>query len=235
MYYENNHHINNLSRDISGSYLGSFGRLFQKQAEMKTKLLAWLISVQKYIYYILAFLFFMLIVFMKGCQYGKQHKKCPEIITNTVIIHDTVTHEIVSTYPHYINHTDTIIYIDTVLQDVDTAAILKDYFATHISDNRWQDSLVIVDLKTYISENKLKNSIFNYRILRPQTITVNTVDNSIHYNKYLLLGLNVPLKDKNYETIECTFVAPKWYAGAGYMPNIKSFTAKAGINILRFK
>jgi hypothetical protein len=200
-----------------------------------TKLLAWLISVQKYIYGILAFLCVLLIVFMKGCSYGRDHKKCPEVITNTIVVHDTVTHEIVSTYPHYINHTDTIIYVDTVLQKVDTLKILADYFSLHVSDNRWSDSLLTVDLKTYISENKLKNSVFKYKITRPQTLITNLVDNSIHYNKYLYAGGSIPVKDIRYAAFSGFYAFSRGLIGLGYNPYLKSVNVTGAIKIAKLK
>jgi len=86
-----------------------------------------------------------------------------------------------------------------------------------------------------VSENKIYPQKFDYKIKRPQTIIVNTVDNSSHYNRYITVGLGMPLNDPNYFSIEGTFQTEKYYAGASYIPELKSFGIRAGIPIVKFK
>ena len=135
-------------------------------------------------------IFVMFACFVSGCCYHKNHSKCPEIITNTVILHDTLIHQIIDTIPFYIQKTDTIIYTETIIQPVDTAMILRDYFALHVYDREWygldsltNDSLLYVNIHDTITRNKSIGNKFEYRILRPQTINNYTQDNSITYNK----------------------------------------------------
>ena len=82
-------------------------------------------------------IFVMFVCFVSGCNYHKKRFKCPEITTNTIIIHDTLIHEIVDSFPYYVQNWDTIIYTDTIIQPVDTAEILRDYFALHVYNRHW--------------------------------------------------------------------------------------------------
>jgi hypothetical protein len=173
--------------------------------------------------------------FIKGCQYGKQQVHCPDITTETIYVHDTVTHRIVDRFPYYISHTDTIIELVQYPAKIDTAEILKDYFATHVIDRYWQDSLIRVDLKDYITQNKPGKNVFKYNILRPQTITHTTVDNSVTYNSYLYVGGSVPINKFDYSSIDLIVAFPKWVVGAGYMPGQNSFAIKGGVKLFQFK
>jgi len=173
--------------------------------------------------------------YIGGCQHGK--KLCTtDIVTNTVIVHDTLIHQIVDTFPYYIQGKERIIYRDTgTYHIVDTAFILRDYFATHITDNIFQDSLLKVDLQMHISENQLTHSVFKYRILRPQEIINTTVDKSVHYTKYINFGLDIPINNINYIELESTYNWSKGYIGIGYTPQLKSLNIKAGAVLFKFK
>ena len=191
--------------------------------------------IKKPFLYFCLFGAFIAIIFIGGCVHGRKTKKCPEIITNTILVNDTVTYQIIDHVPYYIVHNDTVIYKETIIQQVDTAAILKDYFAIHVYDRHWQDSLIIVNLKDSISQNKSIGNIFRYKILRPQTIINNTIDNSITYNSYLTFGLGIPIKNVNYINLELDYNWRKGYAGIQYIPELKSFGVKAGVTLLKFK
>jgi len=180
-------------------------------------------------------LFVMFICFISGCNYHKNHSKCPEITTNTVIIHDTIIHNIVDTFPYYIVKTKEIIYRDTILREVDTANILRDYFAYHIYDRNWKDSLITVDLRDTVTENKFLRNEFTYKILRPQTIINYTQDNSVTYNSYLYGGLSIPINNINDIELNGLLTFPKAYIGMGYQPNIETFNVKLGVKLLSFK
>jgi hypothetical protein len=181
-------------------------------------------------------LIMFLLTFMKGCQYGKAHKICPQIETKTVIKHDTIDHYIPNYVPWYIAGKDTTIYKDKLIPaKVDTQAILKDYFAQHIYDRFWRDSLIQVDLKDMITQNNAYPQKFSYKILRPQTIINNTQDNSVHYASYLYLGGSVPINKFDYSSIDLTLALPKWSAGLGYMPGHNTFVIKGAIKIVAFK
>lgn len=181
----------------------------------------------------------LLFSFIGGCNRGKKLCK-QDIITNTVILHDTVIHNIVDSFPYYVHGVTQIVY-DTVYKNIDTIAVVRDYFSTHITDNLWQDSLVQVNIKTYISQNELKHSVFNYKILRAQSITYTTVDNSVHYARYVYFGASLPVypakvnnvSNINYIGLSGIYAFPKGYFEVMYQPYTKTFTIGTGIKILK--
>jgi hypothetical protein len=141
-----------------------------------------------------------------------------------------------------VNELDTIIYSDTVFKDVDTAAILKDYFATHVYNRDWQDSLLQVSLIDKVSRNNFTDSRFTYKILRPQEINYTTIDNSIHYSKYVFLGASLPLSpvkysgvsNMSYLSLSGLYAFPKGYIELTYQPYTKIITLGSGLRLFKF-
>lgn len=187
-------------------------------------------------------IFVMFACFVSGCNYHKNHHSCPEITTHTVIIHDTLIHCIVDSFPYYVSHTDTIIYSDTIIQPADTAAILKNHFALHVYNRKWygldsltNDSLLYVNIHDTITRNKSIGNKFEYKILRPRTIINNTQDNSIHYTKYIYMGLSVPAKNMEYTEISLLGAFEQLYIGIGYIPLQKGISFKAGMPLFKWQ
>jgi hypothetical protein len=200
-------------------------------------------TIYKYLIGIGIFILCLLFSFVSGCNRGKKLCK-QDIVTNTVILHDTVIHNIVDSFPYYIHGATQIVYeTDTIYKNVDTIAVVRDYFSTHITDNIWQDSLVQVKIKTYISQNELKHSVFNYKILRPQQITYTNVDNSVNFTRYIYFGASLPIypakvngiSNINYIGLNGIYAFPKGYAEIMYQPYTKTFTIGTGLKIFKFK
>ena len=189
----------------------------------------------KIIVYFAFFALFLAFSYISGCVHGRKTKVCPTITQSVIIKHDTVTRTIKDSYPEYITRTDTIIFTQLFPQEVDTAFILKDYFATHVYNRFWQDSLLRVDLTDYITQNKSIKNIFKYNILRPSQIITNTIDNSVTYNSYLTLGFGLPIKDITYINLNANYNWSKGYLGVQYMPKIKSFGVNLGATLFKFK
>lgn len=189
--------------------------------------------MNRIILYLVLIVTLVALSFAGGCRHGK--KQCnPETVTKIVIKYDTVTKTIIDKVPYYIIKHDSISYPVEVPANVDTALILEDYFATHIVNRIWQDSLLKVDLTDYISQNKPVHNVFNYQILRPQQIIIN-VDNSKHYSRYITAGLSVPIKDIRYTSFETNFIFRSGYIGAFYNYGLQSFGISAGTTLFRFK
>jgi hypothetical protein len=151
---------------------------------------------------------------------------CPEIVSDTIYVHDTITHYIPDTIPYYIQGKDSIVYLhDTIPADVDTMAILKDHYALHYYTRLWEDSLLTVTLKDVITQNKSIDNTFTYKILRPQTVIHNEYSN-YSYSRYVTAGLNFLLNDLSYTGIEMNYIAPTWQGGMGYNFKMKAVTAK---------
>jgi|GEM_PF-2674719 hypothetical protein len=83
---------------------------------------------------------------------------------------------------------DTIYYPQVVLQHVDTAAILRDYYAIHTRTREWRDTNIFASLTDTISQNKIIGSsgLFT-KLLRPTTINT-TMDKFVTYNHSLYIG-----------------------------------------------
>lgn len=180
--------------------------------------------------------------FFGGWHAHKEFRPCPTITHDTITLYDTTTHIIINDVHHYHSKIDTIIYRDTIFKDVDTAAILKDYYALHVYDRNWlgmegKDSLLTVSLKDTITENKSIGNIFKYKILRPQSIINNTTDNTITYNSYLYAGLTIPISKGKMDEIsfDGIYAFPKAYLGGSWQPYTNTFAVKAGMKILKFK
>jgi hypothetical protein len=74
-----------------------------------------------------------------------------------------------------------------------------------------------------------------YQLLKPQTIVLNYTNNSVTWNRYLNLGLDVPIKSVKSSELETTFNWERGYVGVGYTPEIPSFSVKFGATIIKFK
>jgi hypothetical protein len=172
-----------------------------------------------------------------GWSIRKATFHCPPISTTTVVIHDTVQHNIPTYVPYYLTRVDSIVYRDTVRipVNIDTVALIKDYFAQHYYTREWQDSLLNVNQVDMVTENKIYPQKFTYVIKRPQTIINNVVDNSVSYSKYIQFGVGVPISNVNYVNVEASYIFPKGYVKAYYMPEIKSFGGGVGVTLFKFK
>ena len=172
--------------------------------------------------------------FIGGYRLYPRRNPCPEIVSDTVYVHDTVWHIIPDTVPYYIVKNDTVIVNHNIPTVVDTVAILADYYNYHYFTRTWEDSLLTVTLEDVISENFPSDSYFTYKILQPQTVITNVVNNTT-YNRYLYFGIDLPIKNVNYIEIEGMFAFEKGYIGVGYEPQINSINLKAGVKLFKFK
>jgi hypothetical protein len=167
------------------------------------------------------------------------------ITSNIIYIHDTVWHQIPNYQPWYIQGKDSIIYQEKLIPaKVDTIAILHDYYAKHIYNRQWKDSLLDVQVQDQVTKNEISNLNFKYKILRPQEIINNVLDNSITYSHYIYGGVSMPIypfkqygtiSNINYIGLNMIYAAPKMYLNVKWTPYIKGFEFGTGIKILQFK
>lgn len=170
-------------------------------------------------------------VWIWGYSMYPHFNPAPITHTDTIFKVDTVEHHIISKVPYYISKTDTIIIRDTVLKDIDTAAILVNYFAWHTYERIWNDSTVKITLRDVISENKVYDSDLDYKILKPQVL-ITEVKNTYNYSKYLYVGGTVSLKDAS---IGAFYASGKTLIGLQYNPFIQSSSVLFGLQIAKFK
>ena len=206
------------------------------------KNLAWLLGALA--------IFVMVVCFVSGCNYHKNRTK-PEYITNTVILRDTSSYKIIAQLNCEIDSLknlpakerikwlpqDTLFTpADTFFKDADTMAILRHCYSKY----RYRyykcipDSLEL-ELFTTVQRNMPIKYEVNYKILMPQTITYNTVDNSVNYSRYLYGGLDVPFYYMDGTEVELMYAFERGYIGGGYAPLAKSGSLKAGFTLFKFK
>jgi hypothetical protein len=161
---------------------------------------------------------------------------CPETTSDTVYVYDTVWHTIHDTIPWYVIKHDSIVYHNTVFKDVDTAAILKDYFAIHYYTRLWQDTLISIVKHEAISKNDFISSELTYKLLKPMTV-INNVTNNNFYSRYIIFGADIPFKQVEHMNvnIDVMYVTSRYYLGAGYNSELNCPTVKGGITMFRFK
>lgn len=183
---------------------------------------------------VLVILFF---IFVGGCSYGKHRVICPEVKTVTVIQHDTIVHNIPNDIYHYVTRTDTVIkeVPMPILSKEDSLKVWNDYFAKHYYTNVFTDSLLQVTQQNEVSENVIHPIDFKYRYLGKTTVINNSVDNSIHYAKYITIGGTIPFKNVNSYNVDLRYTFNKGYIGGVYYPSLKSFGASAGFVLFKFK
>jgi hypothetical protein len=155
------------------------------------------------------------------------------VVTNTIIVHDTIPHYINHYVPWYIQGENVIIH-DTIPKDIDTLAILHDYYDKHIYHRLWENDTLKVAVTDTIAQNKYMGSGFTYQIKTPFTTINNTVDNSIHYTKYAYAGISYDIKVKSL-SFNAFLATPKLLYGVGYAPNTNSFNATLSVKILQIK
>ena len=181
--------------------------------------------------------------FTGGWYAHKELRPCQIITTDIITVQDPYWHHIADSLaglpPKEVWkwHPKDTLFVpgDTVIQQVDTAAILKDYFSVYKYQWFKNDDTLSVELNTTVTENKPIAYDLKYKVIPSFTTTINNVDNSTNYTKYFYLGLNVPIKDVKYLDLEALYAFPKGYLGIGYGPELNSVTAKAGVTIFKIK
>ena len=164
----------------------------------------------------------------------------PTVIeSDTILTYDSFPYIIHDTIPQW--ETDSIMYRDQAWMDsvlnsfkVDTAEILRNYYSYFHYQKEWRDTNFVATLNYGITENKPIYEDFVYKILRPQQV-INNIINNYFYSRYLYIGLSVPIKDLKYAEIEGLFAFKKGYLGLSYGPHIKSVNIKGGISLFKFK
>lgn len=184
---------------------------------------------------ITSLLVFFIAGFLSGFQYRKSSFKCPETDIDTTYMFDTIPHHIPSPYP-VPSDPVIIIHNDTIPANVDTLAILQKYYNSYVYPPReWKDSSVYISVIDTISQNKVIGDHLTYKLLKPQTIIKNTIDNTVNYSSYLSFGIDVPVKNISYIELEMIYNWDKAYIGVGYTPELKSPNIKIGVPLLKFK
>lgn len=161
--------------------------------------------------------------------YPKINKQ-PEINSDTILIHDTLIH----VFPGDLQliPSDTIYHTDTLYHNIDTAAILADYFKEYKYEWIKSDTNIIINGSTSVTENRIKSNQISYRWLQPIQIINNSIDNRKYYSTYLSFGLDIPFNRLKSTQIESILTIKKGYIGVGFTPYNQSFSLKIGLNAI---
>lgn len=126
------------------------------------------------------------IFFIKSCQ------KCPECKEGTathdtlLLYTDTGKHVIEVPVPYPVASKP-----DTVPMDVDTLAILQDYYAHYFYEQVIADTNLTVTLNDTVSQNKIMGRGFSYRWLKPTTMIYNDTTIAAQNKFKMFAGLDV--------------------------------------------
>lgn len=190
---------------------------------------------------LLAFTLILIGIFIFGYSIYPKINPCPEVKTDTIYKIDTIEKTIVDRIPYYIYRVDSVEFrqqewLDSLFQanKEDTVAILNDYFAIHYYNQNWRDSLLFASEESAITENKIIDSHFTYKILQPTQQIIQNIVNQPAVNRSIYAGFSLPIAEPKYLEIEAIVAYPRLYLGAGYSPGMKSLTIKAGTKIFNF-
>ena len=146
----------------------------------------------------------------------------PTIITDTIIQYDTIRIEKINYIPKW--KTKYITKVDTIPSDIDTLAILKDYYAKYFyTDTLHIDTLGYAVINDTISRNSILSRDIKTNILIPTS----TVTNTIYINRrevYWGLGLYSGEKKINHLGGELLYKNKKYQIyglGLGVNQNFK--------------
>lgn len=197
--------------------------------------------------------------FYGGWSLYPRLKPCPNITSDTITVLDTNWYKLEDSLKltignlqakvdYWKNHRDTIkLPGDSILvpADVDTAAILKDYFSIYRYGWEKSDSNITVVDSVTITENTPIDHMIRYKLNKPFTTIINTIDNSIWYNRYIQLGLEMPVYNLNTKQVllnqlydiklNLHYIYPKGYVGVDWQPNTNILSVEGGINIMKLK
>lgn len=112
----------------------------------------------------------LFIILMRMCQGSKSVPDKPKITIVESIKYDTIYNEVTKYVPKW---TEKKLPPDTVYKDVDTAAILKNYFAEYTYSDTINHDTVKIYINDKVSKNKIISRDVKYKILYPiKTITI---------------------------------------------------------------
>ena len=183
--------------------------------------------------------FLLGLAFWGGWKSHSKFRPCPEVQRDTIRIYDTIIHRIPDTIPYYIVKKDTVIINHNIPAEVDTNAILADFYNFHYYSRDWydinqSDTLIHIRLEDVISQNMPLDNNFSYRYYVPQTIINNSVTN-VSYSSYLYGFVNLPIPDTKFASLGLSYASGRGLIGIGYMPFNKGVTVTGGFKIARFK
>jgi hypothetical protein len=140
----------------------------------------------KYVPYIIIAILLVVIIFLRECSPKPKPCPPPTVITHTDTIHVPVNVPFPEPYP--VNHIDTF----TIPAVIDTAAILKDYYALNIYDRTIiNDSTGLLIIHDSVTHNRLKRYSLTGHINMIELTTTITNDVTIPLRNRVFLGMQI--------------------------------------------
>lgn len=181
------------------------------------------------VFVVLAFVLSCLMSFRYGHNQGQLSSQYK--LDSTQVKYDTVTYDAQINVRDSTNIVDSIVVItiiDTIpfTDEIDTNAIVSNYFVRRETEVKYQDSNIVLNIRPVIVRNSLDSISFNYRLLRPTQ--VNYLSPKGKYEWYVGLSagrmnvspyLQVNIKDKylvgvNYNLLQ---------GGVGFSAGVRLF------------
>jgi hypothetical protein len=129
----------------------------------------------------------VIIILLRSCNNNSVPTE-PTVITKVEVKYDTITKYVPEYVPKLITKVE---YVhDTVVrtQPIDTVAILKDYFATYVYEDRQELDSLNITIKDSVTQNKIISRSIAYDLIYPTT----TITKEIYLNnKEFYYGLNL--------------------------------------------
>lgn len=128
---------------------------------------------------------------------------------------------------------DTIILV-TPPENVDTSAVIKEYYSKNIYNRPFEDSSISITLVDTVFENKLQKGTIEYKILRPTQVITNIFNPVDPPKRKLFLGAE--LRSDTSLSVNAFLLDKKdRLFGVGYDPFNKAFSISGAIRILKWK
>jgi hypothetical protein len=122
-------------------------------------------------------LLIIVIVLMRSCS-GTGEPAEPKVITSVVTEYDTIRKTVTNYIPKFVSKIEYVRDTVYITQPIDTVAILKDYFATYVyEDKQALDSLNLTIIDS-VSQNKIFARTISYDLIYPTT----TITKEIYLN-----------------------------------------------------
>lgn len=118
----------------------------------------------------------MCAILMQQCTISHLRNQIPDGPPTTVVVHDTLTLSDTIYKPGSTITNDTTIYVPVPV-DVDTAEILKDYFAKNIFTDtiKFKNNVGYASVRDTIQKNRILNRVWSYDVKQITTIITNEV------------------------------------------------------------
>lgn len=148
----------------------------------------------------------IIIILLRNCK-GKIIIPEPEIkIVKTTVI-DTVEVEVPKYIPKW---RDRWLPSDTVFRDVDTAAILADYFTVYYYEDSLINDSLEIRIKDSVTKNQITSRNLSYRLLYPTTTIIKTITEKTNEREFYI-GPKVysTMQQLQYVGIESMFRSKK--------------------------